>query len=103
MDIYHTIVRPLVTEKGTHQSQTSHEQTATRPARGGAYAFEVHPDANKAQIRQAVERIYNVKVQSVRTATRHGKRRRYRMAVGRTRNWKKAVIVLHPDYHIDLF
>ncbi len=103
MDIYHTIIRPLVTEKGTHQSQQSHEQTATRPARGGAYAFQVHEDANKAQIRQAVEKIYNVRVLSVRTATRHGKRRRYRMTVGRTSNWKKAVVVLHPDYHIDLF
>lgn len=103
MDIYHTVIRPLVTEKGTHQSQQSHDQTATRPARGGAYAFEVHPEANKTQIRQAIERIYNVKVQSVRTAARHGKRRRYRMTIGRTRDWKKAVVVLHPDYHIDLF
>ncbi|HOB75745.1 MAG TPA: 50S ribosomal protein L23 [Phycisphaerae bacterium] len=103
MDIYHTIIRPLVTEKGTHQSQKSHEQTATRPARGGAYAFQVHPKANKTQIRHAVEKIYNVRVQSVRTATRHGKRRRYRMSIGRTSDWKKAVVVLHPDYHIDLF
>jgi large subunit ribosomal protein L23 len=103
MDIYHTIIRPLVTEKGTHQSQVSHEETATRPARGGAYAFQVHPKANKVQIRQAVEKIYNVRVQSVRTATRHGKRRRYRMSIGRTSDWKKAVVVLHPDYHIDLF
>ena len=62
MDIYHTIIRPLVTEKGTHQSQVSHEETRTRPARGGAYTFEVHPKANKAQIRQAIEKIYNVKV-----------------------------------------
>ena len=103
MDIYHTIIRPLVTEKGTHQSQTHHEESHSRPARGGAYAFEVHAEANKAQIRQAVEKIYNVRVQSIRTMTRHGKRRRYRMAIGRTRNWKKAVVVLHPDYHIDLF
>lgn len=103
MDIYHTIVRPLVTEKGTHQSQVSHEATTSRPSRGGAYAFEVHPDANKAQIRQAVEKIYSVRVLSVRTANRHGKRRRYRMAIGRTRSWKKAVVVLHPEYHIDLF
>jgi len=103
MDIYHTIIRPLVTEKGTHQSQTSHEQTATRPARGGAYSFEVHPKANKTQIRQAIEKIYNVKVRDVRTSNRKGKRRRYRMHVGQTSSWKKAVVVLHPDYHIDLF
>jgi len=103
MDIYHTIVRPLVTEKGTHQSQLSHEETRTRPARGGAYTFEVHPKANKGQIRQAIEKIYNVRVQTVRTSTRAGKKRRYRMTVGTTRGWKKAVVVLHPDYHIDLF
>jgi large subunit ribosomal protein L23 len=103
MDIYHTIIRPLVTEKGTHQSQISHEATHSRPARGGAYAFEVHAEANKAQIRQAIEKIYNVKVESVRTSNRTGKSRRYRYTVGKTRSWKKAVIVLHPDYHIDLF
>lgn len=103
MDIYHTIVRPLVTEKGTHQSQVSFDATLSRPARGGAFAFEVHPDANKAQIREAVEKIYNVKVHSVRTAIRSGKRRRYRYTYGQTRSWKKAVVVLKPEYHIDLF
>ncbi|GMV98411.1 MAG: 50S ribosomal protein L23 [Phycisphaerae bacterium] len=103
MDIYQTIIRPLVTEKGTHQSQSHHDRSKTRPARGGAYAFEVHARANKAQIRQAVEKIYNVRVQSVRTATRRGKRRRYRTTFGKTSDWKKAVVVLHPDYHIDLF
>ncbi|HPZ98155.1 MAG TPA: 50S ribosomal protein L23 [Phycisphaerae bacterium] len=103
MDIYHTIVRPLVTEKGTHQSQQSYGATKTRPARGGAYAFEVHPDARKPQIREAIETIYNVKVASVRTAVRSGKRRRYRFTYGQTRSWKKAIVVLKPDYHIDLF
>lgn len=103
MDVYHTIVKPLVTEKGTHQSQQTWTGTRSRPARGGAYAFEVHPEANKAQIRQAIEKIYNVKVLSVRTATRRGKRRRYRLTYGTTRSWKKAVVVLDPNYHIDLF
>jgi len=103
MDIYHTIIRPLVTEKGTHQSQQSHEGTKSRPARGGSYAFEVHADANKTQIRQAIEKIYNVKVMSVRTSNQSGKRRRYRMTYGQTRSWKKAVVVLRPEYHIDLF
>ena len=103
MDIYHTIIRPLVTEKGTHQSQQSHEGTKTRPARGGAYTFEVHPKAGKAQIRQAIEKIYNVKVMSVRTANQSGKSRRYRMTYGKTRSWKKAVVILQPEYHIDLF
>ncbi|MCL2330462.1 MAG: 50S ribosomal protein L23 [Phycisphaerae bacterium] len=103
MDIYHTIIRPLVTEKGTHQSQVHFEATGSRSARGGAYAFEVHQDANKAQIREAVEKIYNVRVSSVRTSIRSGKRRRYRATFGQTSSWKKAVVVLKPDFHIDLF
>lgn len=103
MDIYHTIIRPLVTEKGTHQSQQPHAETKSRAARGGAYTFEVHAKANKTQIRQAIEKIYNVRVVSVRTANRQGKQRRHKMTMGTTRQWKKAVVVLDPNYHIDLF
>ncbi|MHC5110142.1 MAG: 50S ribosomal protein L23 [Planctomycetota bacterium] len=103
MDLYEVVRRPLVTEKGTHQSQQSHEATASRPARGGSYSFEVHPDASKPIIRRAIESIYGVKVQSVRTSNRKGKRRRYRFKVGKTRSWKKAVVVLDHDSHIDLF
>lgn len=103
MDIYHTIIRPLVTEKGTYQSARSFEVTSSRPARGGAYAFEVHPEAKKAQIRQAVEKIYNVKVIAVRTANRRGKTRRFRYKSGQTAATKKAIVILHPDYRIDLF
>ncbi len=103
MDIYHIVKRPLVTEKGTHQSQQSHGATRSSGARGGAFAFEVHAKASKPLIKQAIEKIYNVKVQSVRTANRKGKRRRVRYKVGKTADWKKAVVVLHPDHHIDLF
>jgi len=103
MDIYHVVKRPLVTEKGTHQAQTSQEATRSRRARGGAYAFEVHPDASKGIIKQAIERIYNVKVQSVRTANRKGKPRRVKFKIGTTPSWKKAVVVLHAEHHIDLF
>lgn len=103
MDIYHVVRRPLVTEKGTHQAQKSHDATHSMPARGGAYAFEVHPEASKALIKQAVEKIYSVKVQSVRTANRRGKTRRVRFKMGTTRHWKKAVVVLDAAHHIDLF
>ncbi|NLF31965.1 MAG: 50S ribosomal protein L23 [Planctomycetes bacterium] len=92
MDIHNIIIRPLVTEKGTFQSQALN-----------AYAFQVHRDASKAQIRQAVEQLYEVKVQDVRTANRKGKPRRHGMRWGQTAAWKKAVVVLHPDDHIDLF
>jgi large subunit ribosomal protein L23 len=91
-DMYGAVVRPLVTEKGTHQSQTLN-----------AYAFEVAPDVNKTQIAKAIEDIYEVKVVEVRTANRKGKPRRLGQRRGNTKRWKKAVVVLHPDYHIDLF
>lgn len=97
MDIYHTIIRPLVTEKSTAQSQQSTE------SRGAAYSFQVHPDANKAQIRDAVEKIYGVKVVEVRTQVRHGKRRRFRFRYGPAHSTKKAVVVVDKDSHIDLF
>ena len=90
--IYSVVVRPLVTEKTTHQSQTRN-----------AYAFEVSPEANKAQIKQAVEKIYGVKVLEVRTAVRKGKPRRTGMRWGSTRHWKRAVVVLHEDHRIDMF
>ena len=91
-DIYSVVVRPLITEKGTHQSRALN-----------AYPFEVSLEANKAQIKQAVEKIYEVKVLEVRTAKRKGKPRRTGYRWGKTRHWKKAVVVLHPDFHIDLF
>ena len=103
MDIYRIVKRPLVTEKGTHQSQQSHNATHSMHARGGAYAFEVHPEASKPMIRQAIQKIYNVKVLSVRTANRKGKRRRVRYKMGTTHHWKKAVVVLDANHHIDLF
>ncbi|MCK4602059.1 MAG: 50S ribosomal protein L23 [Phycisphaerae bacterium] len=91
-EVYGVIIRPLVTEKGTFQSQALN-----------AYAFEVSPKANKTQVKQAVERIYDVKVVEVRTANRKGKPRRTGLKWGKTAHWKKAVVILHPDYHIDLF
>jgi len=103
MDIYHVIQRPLITEKGTLQSKRTFAETKSREGRGGAYAFEVHPAASKMEIRQAVEKIYGVRVIDVRTSVREGKRRRYRYTMGKTSDWKKAVVVLHPDHHIDLF
>jgi large subunit ribosomal protein L23 len=91
-DLFGVVIRPLVTEKGTHQSQTRN-----------AYAFEVAAHANKTQIKQAVEKIYEVKVLDVRTANRKGKPRRAGYRWGKTSHWKKAVVTLHADYHIDLF
>ena len=69
----------------------------------GAYTFRVNRKANKVQVKNAVEEIYNVKVEKVRTANRKGKHRRRGRTIGRTADWKKAVVYLKPDYHIDLF
>ncbi len=103
MDIYQVVRKPLVTEKGTHQSHQSFAATNSKRARGGSFAFDVHPDASKAIIKQAIEKIYKVRVLSVRTANRKGKTRRVRYKTGKTADWKKAVVVLHADHHIDLF
>ena len=92
MDKYQVIIRPLITEQGTFQAE------ALR-----AYPFQVHPKANKTEIKQAVEKIYNVKVVDVRTANRQGKPRRRGYTRGSTAAWKKAVVVLHEDSRIDLF
>ncbi len=86
------IVRPLITEQGMHFANVK-----------GAYSFEVNKRANKTQIRNAVEKIYSVKVSKVRTANRRGKYRRKGRNSGMTSSWKKAVVFLEPDYHIDLF
>ena len=92
MDDYDVIIRPLVTEQGMHFANVK-----------GAYSFEVNKKANKMQIKNAVEKVYNVKVQKVRTANRRGKYRRRGRHFGMTPSWKKAIVYLEPDFHIDLF
>lgn len=92
MDDHSIIVRPLITEQGVHLANTR-----------GAYPFEVNKNANKIQIKNAIEKVYGVKVRKVRTANRKGKYRRKGKSAGYTPSWKKAVVYLEPDYHIDLF
>lgn len=92
MDNTNVIIRPLITEKSTHQ------QTAAN-----AYAFEVNKHANKQQIREAVEKLYSVRVVDVRTLNRKGKPRRSRYRMTKTSDWKRAVVVLDENSRIDLF
>jgi len=89
---YQVIIRPLVTEQGMHFASTK-----------SAYNFAVNPKANKAQIKKAIEKLYSVEVDKVRTANRIGKLRKKGRNMGMTAAWKKAVIYLKPDFHIDLF
>jgi|SRR5262245_40462527 large subunit ribosomal protein L23 len=92
LEPYQVVVRPLITEKATHLSE-----------RHNAYTFEVNPLATKTQIKDAIESLFNVKVLHVRTQNRRGKARRYRLKVGRMRNWKKAIVSLQEEYRIDFY
>lgn len=92
MDKTLVIIKPLVTEKSTHQQGTRN-----------VYTFEVHAGANKQQIKQAVESIYEVKVVDVRTMTRKGKPRRARYRMTHTSDWKRAVVQLDENSKIELF
>jgi len=92
LEPHQVILRPLVTEKGMHRS-----------TRYNAYAFEVNPLATKQDIRHAVETLFEVRVDKVRTQNRRGKPRRVRFRQGRTSDWKKAVVTLDPEHRIDFF
>jgi large subunit ribosomal protein L23 len=84
MSASHEILRlPVITEKSTHAKENMRTLT-----------FKVARDANKVEIRKAVEQIFKVKVESVRTATCHGKIRRQGRYVGRRPDWKKAYVTL---------
>ena len=81
-----------MTEKGTFLSE-----------RHNAYTFEVHPQANKLDVKEAVSTIWNVRVDKVRTQNRKGKTRRTRQGLGKTKDWKKAIVSLHPEDQISFF
>jgi large subunit ribosomal protein L23 len=68
------------------------------------YTFVVHPDSNKTQIKIAIEKIFSVKVVSVNTANRQGKRKRTRTGFGKRKGTKRAIVTLAPgSKSIDLF
>ena len=92
MENYEIVIKPVITEQSMHFANVK-----------GVYSFEVNKKANKIQIRNAVEKIYNVKVKDVRTANCRGKLRRRGRTMGLTSSWKKAIVVLDKEYHIDLF
>ena len=85
------IIRPLMTEKSMRQKDEHNTVT-----------FRVHPDANKVEIRSAVEQVFNVKVSDVRTASFEGKMKRMGKHQGRRADWKKAIVTLAPGHKIDL-
>ncbi|MBS3818678.1 50S ribosomal protein L23 [bacterium] len=82
-DQYQTILRPMITEKSTWLKEKNREM-----------CFEVDPRANKLEIKEAVERLFQVKVDRVRTVKKRGKRRRVGRSEGWTKNWVKAYVKL---------
>jgi large subunit ribosomal protein L23 len=63
----------------------------------GTYTFIVHPDSNKTQIKIAVEKVFGVKVTSVNTANRQGKRKRTRFGYGKRKDTKRALVTISAD------
>jgi large subunit ribosomal protein L23 len=91
MDSRSVIIAPIVSEK-------SYALLAANK-----YTFRVHQDAHKTQVRQAVEDIWGVRVRDVRTMSVKSKPKRRGYTRGRTAEWKKAVVQLHPEDSIELF
>lgn len=91
-EAHQIIHRPLITEKGTGLKN-----------QGNHYLFEVARDANKIEIKHAVESLFRVKVLQVRTLSLKGKKKRVGRSVGRTPDWKKAVATLKAGDTIEFF
>lgn len=92
LEAHQVIVRPLVTEKGTHLVE-----------RYNTYLFQVHPQATKSQIKGAVEVLFEVSVEEVRTIKRKGKPRRYRQRQVHRADTKRALVKLSENDRIALF
>ncbi|MEM9940213.1 MAG: 50S ribosomal protein L23 [Planctomycetota bacterium] len=92
LEPHQVLIKPTVTEKAMYQSTELNQ-----------YTFKVNPNATKTDIKNAVERLFEVKVTGVSTQNRKGKPRKYRFTSGRTKDWKKAVVTLHPDDKIEFF
>ena len=92
LESHQVLLRPLVTEKGMHRS-----------TRNNQYSFEINLNANKLDVRKAVEDLFDVEVVKVRTQNRVGKPRRFKFRYGYTKSWKKAIVTLDPEHRIDFF
>lgn len=92
LEPHQVIVKPLVTEKGMHKS-----------TRNNAYAFEINRLATKADVKRAVESLFEVKVIRVATQNRKGKVRRTKFRLGMTKDWKKAIVTLDSESRINFF
>jgi len=91
-NVYDVIKRPIISEKSTALAEVA-----------GRYAFEVALQANKHEIREAVQQLFNVKVREVRTMVMHGKIKRTGRSEIKRSNWKKALVTLAEGQKIDFF
>ena len=91
MDMYQVVIKPLVTEKGTMML-----------SEGNWVTFKVHPDANKIEVREAIQKIFSVSVLQVNTQIVRGKRRRFGKTMGQSKAWKKAMVRLKEGDKINL-
>ena len=91
-EAYQIIRRPVISEKGTDLKDKANQ-----------YLFEVAGHANKIEIKRAVESLFRVKVQQVRTLSVKGKKKRLGRFVGRTSDWKKAIATLKEGETIEFF
>ena len=90
-DLTRVIVRPVVTEKTTDMGEND------------KYVFEVASEANKNEVKQAVEKFFGVKVVDVHTMNMKGKPKRLGRYMGRRKDWKKAIVTVQSGDKIDLF
>jgi len=91
-DVFRVVTAPLITEKGTLMNQ-----------QGNQVLFKVRPEANKTEIRHAVETLFKVRVEKVRTANYLGKTRKVGRSSGQRPRWKKAYVTLGQGQRIDFF
>ena len=91
-DQYELIKRPIISEKSTMLSEVANK-----------YVFEVAMQANKHEIRDAIQNLFNVKVKDVRTQIVHGKVKRAGQFMAKRANWKKAIVSLREGQKIDFF
>jgi large subunit ribosomal protein L23 len=92
MNQYDIVLRPIVTEKSSLAKETSNQ-----------YVFEVARDANKIEIAKAVERLFKVKVLTVRVMNMEGKKRRLGRFSGKRSDWRKAIVKISPKDKISFF
>ena len=92
MDLYSVIREPRITEKSSLQKEKT-----------GHVTFKVYKDANKIEIKKAIEKIFNTKVAEVRTINVVGKKRRVGRYAGKKPDWKKAIIKLASGENIEFF